>query len=126
MSNPITLEERNSEPEPDASVLRGQARDYKDRRRTPTDAAVVIEVAETSYPLDRHQKSVIYAASNVPVYWIVDLNRRRLEVFTDPVAEPPGSAAYFAQTRVYLEAEEVLLVLDGREVARFAVREILP
>jgi Uma2 family endonuclease len=126
MGNPVTIEERDSEPEPDASVLRGQIRDYTGRTRTPSDAALVIEVADTSYAYDRHQKSITYAASGVPVYWILDLNRRRLEVHTVPVGQKAESPAYYSQSRIYGQDEEVPIVLDGREIARFAVREILP
>lgn len=124
MGNPLTIEESDSEPEPDAMVVRGQIRDYIGRRRTPADAALVIEVADTSYGLDRGQKWLTYAAAGVPVYWIVDLNRNRVEVHTEPAGI--GEEARFAATRLYTGDERVPLVLDGREVARFAAREVLP
>ena len=124
MSNPVTIEERDSEPEPDAMVLRGRLKDFAGRKRTPRDAALVIEVSDTSYAYDRHTKWASYASAGVPVYWIFDLNRRRLEVHSDPAGE--GPEATYRGTRLYLEDEEVPLVLDGREVARFAVKDILP
>jgi Uma2 family endonuclease len=124
MGNPVTIEDRDGEPEPDVTVLRGNLRDYADRRRTPADAALIIEVADTSYDYDRFDKWVTYAAAGVPVYWILDLNRRRLEVHTEPAGQ--GAAASYARTQFYGPDEEVSLVLDGREVARLAVREILP
>lgn len=124
MGNPLTIEERRSEPEPDAMIIRGAIRDYTDRRRTPADAALVIEVSETSYDIDRSPKWATYAATRVPVYWIVDLNEHRLEVFTNPAGE--GLTAYYAQSQILAPDDEVPLVLDGREVARFAVRDILP
>ncbi len=65
-----------------------------------------------------------YAASRVPIYWILDLNRRRLEVHTEPEGE--GLAATYARTQFYGPDDEVSLVLDGREIARFLVKEILP
>jgi Uma2 family endonuclease len=105
-------------------VIRGAIRDYTGRRRTPADAALVIEVAEASYRTDRYTKYAIYAAARVPIYWIVDLNRNRLEVHTEPRGE--GETAHYAQLRLLDPNDEVPLVLDGREVARFAVRDILP
>jgi Uma2 family endonuclease len=117
MGNPVTMENRDSEPEPDAMVLRGKLRDYGGRRRTPADAALIAEVSHTSYNYDRYDKWVTYAGSLVPVYWILDLNTRRLEAHTEPTGQ--GEAATYARTQFYGPDDEVPLVLDGREIARF-------
>jgi Uma2 family endonuclease len=122
--SPLTIRNRNSEPEPDVSVLRGAIRDYTDRERTAADAALLIEVSDASYDYDRYAKWVTYAASRVPVYWILDLNRRQLEVHTEPTDE--GEDAVYARTQVFGHDDKVPLILDGREVGRFAVKEILP
>ncbi|MGO8898310.1 MAG: Uma2 family endonuclease [Isosphaeraceae bacterium] len=74
MGNPVTIEDRHGEPEPDAMILRGNLRDCTSRNRTPADAALVIEVANTSYAYDRFSKWVTYAGARVPIYWIVDLS----------------------------------------------------
>lgn len=124
MANPVTIEERDSEPEPDAGVYRGTARELIAHRPTPANAALLAEVSDTSYNYDRHAKWVTYAAARVPVYWIVDLNRRRLEVHTEPTGE--GEAAVYSRTQILGPDDEVTLVLDGREFGRFAVKEILP
>jgi Uma2 family endonuclease len=124
MGNPVTIEDRDSEPEPDAMIVRGNLRDYAGRRRTPADVALVIEVASTSYAYDRSSKWVAYAVARVPIYWIVDLGRRRLEIHSEPAGQ--GETAYYGLTQVLGQDDEVALVLDGREIARFAVREILP
>jgi Uma2 family endonuclease len=123
MGNPVTIEDRDGEPEPDAGVYRGSIRDVASRPRTPADAALLIEVSDTSYNYDRYTKWVTYAAARVPVYWIVDLNRRRLEVHTEPTGE--GEAAVYARTQIFGPDDELPLILDGREVGRFPVREIL-
>ncbi len=124
MGNPVTIEDRHGEPEPDAMILRGNPRDYTSRRRTPADAALVIEVANTSYAYDRFTKWVTYAGARVPIYWIVDLGRRRLEIHSEPAGQ--AETAYYGLTQILGQDDEVALVLDGREIARFAVREILP
>src|SRR5262245_56256199 len=124
MGNPITIEDRDGEPEPDATILRGSPRDYAGRHRTPADAVLLVEVSQTSYDYDRSTKWITYAAARVPVYWILDLNRRRLEVHTEPTGQ--GEDASYARTQIYGPDDEVPLILDGREVARFPVREILP
>jgi len=124
MGNPVTIEVRNSEPEPDAQVVRGNPRDYTGRRRGPQDSALVVEVADSSYATDRRSKLAIYAAARVPIYLLLDLNGRRLEAFSDPIGE--GQAATYQTHRIYGPDEEVPLILDGREVARFFVRDVLP
>ncbi len=124
MGNPVTIEDRDGEPEPDAMILRGNHRDYTGRRRAPADVALVIEVASTSYAFDRSSKWVAYAVARMPIYWIVDIGRRRLEIHSEPAGQ--GETAYYGLTQILGQDDEVALVLDGREIARFAVREILP
>lgn len=124
MGNPLTIEDRDGEPEPDGMVVRGEIRDFTNRRRTPADAALVAEISDTSYNYDRYDKWTTYAASRVPVYWIVDLNHRKLEIHTEPTGD--AKTARYARSRIYGPDDEAALVLDGREIARFLVREILP
>ncbi len=124
MGNPVTIEDRQGEPEPDTMILRGNIRDYASRSRTPADAALVIEVAHASYAYDRFIKWVTYAGARVPIYWIVDLSRRRMENHSEPAGQ--GETAYYGLTQILGPDDEVALVLDGREIARFAVRDILP
>ena len=50
--------------------------------------------------------------------------RRVIEVFTEPTG--PDPQPHYRQSRIYGPDEEVPLVIDGREVARLAVRDILP
>lgn len=120
----LSIENRDSEPEPDAMVLRGQLRDYTARRRVPGDAALVIEIADTSYEIDRFEKWRTYAGAGVPIFWILDLNRGRLEVHHDP--KGTGEQAHYAVTRLFDRDDEAPLILDGREVARLSAKEIFP
>ena len=124
MENPVSIPERQSEPEPDAQVVRGDPRDYADRKHGPGDAALVIELSQSSYAFDRRCKWRLYARSSVPIYWILDLNRRLLEVFTDPTG--PADEPYYRQARTYGPGDVVPLVLEGVEVARVAVDDLLP
>lgn len=71
-----------SVPEPDVAVVPGVASDYDTDH--PTTALLVVEVADTSLLVDRLTKAPIYAAANVPVYWIVNLQDDVVEVFADP------------------------------------------
>jgi Uma2 family endonuclease len=77
---PLALGE-DSEPEPDlAAVPPGS---YKDAH--PTEALLVIEVAESSLSEDRREKGALYAENGIPEYWIVDTARERVEVHSEIV-----------------------------------------
>ena len=118
--NPLNLAALDSEPEPDVKVVRGSYRDFFQRQPAPEDCAIVIEVSDSSYHYDRQVKWALYAAAGVPVYWIVDLNRGALEIHAEPSAEGYRALAVLGP------ADEAPIVLDGREVARLRVAEILP
>jgi Uma2 family endonuclease len=53
----------------------------------PTQAVLVIEVADGSLENDR-EKGLEYAAAGIPEYWIVDLKNRQVEVYRDPIPDP--------------------------------------
>ena len=114
----------DSRPEPDAAVVRGDRRTYFARHPEPADFGVVIEVADTSRLDDRRDKLRVYARAGLPVYWIVNIPDRQVEVYTDPqpAANPPG----YATSAVYKSGDAVPLVLDGAAVASVPVAELLP
>lgn len=69
-----------SEPQPDFSIVaRG---DYIEDH--PSQASLIIEVAESSLAKDRGRKLRLYATCQVPEYWVVDLVERCIEVYRDP------------------------------------------
>ncbi len=70
----------DSEPEPDVAVV--PVASYKAQH--PDRALLLIEVAESSLDYDRETKGPLYAASGVPEYWVVDVNGRAIEVYSDP------------------------------------------
>lgn len=111
-------------PEPDIAIVRGVRRDYTQETPNLDRFALIIEVADTSYAKDRSWKWRRYAASGVPYYGILDLNKRRLEVFTQPTDR--GKAARYEALTVYGPEDEAPVVVDGVEVGRFRVAEVLP
>jgi Uma2 family endonuclease len=70
----------DSEPEPDVMVSRRVA----GQPGHPTTAVLLVEVALESLRKDRKLKLGIYAEAGVPEYWIVDVERERVEVYTQP------------------------------------------
>lgn len=69
----------DSMPEPDVSVSR-----RTEGGGHPSEALLLVEVAETSLAKDRSIKTEIYAQSGVPEYWIVNVRKRTVEVLTRP------------------------------------------
>jgi Uma2 family endonuclease len=81
-----------SEPEPDLVVT--PLGDYETVH--PSEALLVIEVAESSLRQDRGLKRRLYATCGVPEYWIVNLVDRRVEVNTDPRGDTYGVCRAYA------------------------------
>ena len=119
---PVTL--AASEPEPDVAIVRGEPRDYSERHPGARDVALVVEVADASLERDRTLKQRIYAEAGIPVYWIVNLLDRRLEVYADPSG--PSEAPGYRTHQDDSSQDRVPLLLGGREVARIPVAELLP
>jgi Uma2 family endonuclease len=94
LNAPLELKE-GYKPQPDLLILWGPLDDYAARAPVPADVALLIEVADSSYPKDSGPFLRTYAASGIPVYWIVNILERRIEVYTDPVSvagQTPGYA----------------------------------
>ena len=113
----------DSEPEPDVIVICGDRRDYGERHPSPADLGLVIEVADTTLQQDRTLKLRLYANARVPAYWILNLQDRQLEVHTDPVGE--GEQAIYAHRIVYFASQDAPVVLDGEEIGRISLQDLL-
>lgn len=117
----ITLPD--SEPEPDVAVARGDDHTFANRHPNPAELGALIEVADSTLARDRQDKSRIYARSNVAVYWIVNLVESQIEVYANPSGA--GAAATYGTRTDFRAGDSVPLVLDGMEIARIAVNDIL-
>jgi Uma2 family endonuclease len=118
----ITLSD--SEPEPDLAVVRGDDTLYQTRHPAPADIGLLVEVAESTLDRDRADKGRIYARAGVPIYWIVNLIDKCLEVYTQPSG--PTATSGYVQRQDYGAGDSVPLVLDGVTVATIAAAELLP
>ncbi len=117
----ITLSE--SEPEPDLAVVRGPARRYAKSHPGPKDIGLLVEVAETTLLEDREVKAPIYARARVPVYWIINLPERQVEVYAQPQG---GRTPEYRRRQDYGINESVPLLVGGRELGRIPVGDLLP
>jgi len=112
----------DSVPEPDLVVARGSPDDYLDRHPRGTDVGLIIEVADSTVQRDR-RKARIYARAGVPVYWIVNLGQRHIEIYSQPGGD--GLSREY-QSRQDVRGEQSLdVVLDETRVASVLVRDII-
>jgi Uma2 family endonuclease len=116
---PVSIPDRDSEPEPDVAVVRGGIRDYLDHHPGPADVALIVEVADSSLADDR-DLAATYGGGGIPAYWIVNLIDRQLEVYAHPT-----EGAYPAPT-ILGETESVELVIEGQVLGTIAVADLLP
>jgi Uma2 family endonuclease len=82
-----------TDPVPDVAVFFGSPRTMTSH---PTTAALVVEVADTSFKYDTTTKLTLYSAGGIAEYWVLDVNARQLHVFRDPgpSADGAGYAAH--------------------------------
>lgn len=85
---PLTLSS-HSEPEPDFALVSLERANQAARH--PDGADLALEIADTTLPFDRHEKSGLYARAGIPEYWILNLKGQRLEVRRDPAENPEGA-----------------------------------
>jgi Uma2 family endonuclease len=104
-------------PLPDIMVVRGPLMQYARRHPGPADITLAVEVSDTTYAKDRGMKYRKYAASRIPVYWIINLKERHIEVFTDPVGR--GRDARYRSCMTYLESDRVPILDSSIAVADF-------
>lgn len=94
--DPITLP-NHSEPEPDVVIARGIDEDYLAHHPYPEDIFLVIEISDTTLDYDQTTKLEIYAESRIFNYWIVNLNARQLERYTQPYQNAQGQFNYLSK-----------------------------
>ena len=106
------------------SPCRGDETAYLARHPSAGDVGLVVEVADPSLLRDQRDKTRIYARAAIPVYWIINLVDRRVEVYTQP-SGPTAVPAYGA-FQTYQPGDAVPLVLDGATVGSVPAADLLP
>jgi Putative restriction endonuclease len=112
-----------SEPESDIFVIRGEIEDYLKRHAGPQEVPLVVEVADASVRRDRNLKKRVYARAGIACYWVINLIDDCIEVSTQPSGDVEKPT--YAQTAIYRPGNEVPVIIDGKELWRIIVADVL-
>ncbi|MBD2680239.1 MULTISPECIES: Uma2 family endonuclease [Nostoc] len=96
----------NSEPEPDVAIARGDEVDYLAHHPYPEDIFLVVEISDSTLDYDQTKKLELYAEAGITNYWIVNLNARQLEHYSQPYQNAQGKFNYLSK-QIYLPNEKV-------------------
>ncbi len=109
VQNPITIAP-HSEPEPDIAILKPRDDFYFDAHPVPADVILLIEVSDTTLAKDQQTKALVYAEAQIDNYWIVNLQEKQLEVYSQPVK------GRYKLREIYLPGEKIKLVALDIEI----------
>jgi Uma2 family endonuclease len=110
-------------PEPDLTIVRGVVEDYRIETPRARDLGLVIEVSDSSLSADSKEMLAAYAREAIASYWIVNIPRNRIDVYSQPTG--PSDSPTYGECRSYSRGEDVPLILDGQEISRIAVSDVL-
>ena len=113
---------QGSKLEPDVSVVPAELEFDATRDPLAAECCLVVEVADSSLEYDRNKKLALYAAAGIPVYWIVNLIDRVVEVYTGP--DP--AAGRYGNHALYPDGQTVPVEIDGQVIGKIAVADLLP
>jgi len=119
----LTVASSESEPAPDLIVCTSQD-GRRGRHPEPGDTSLVVEVADSSLRGDRGRKLRIYANGGIPVHWIVNLNDRQVEVYTDPTG--PSPRPKYRSKQIYRNGSKIPVSLNDDELGTIVAKSIFP
>jgi Uma2 family endonuclease len=120
--SPVRLSD--SAPEPDF-VICTTAKQRKGKHPKVDEVFLVIEVADSSLEQDQIESLELYAGAGIPVYWIVNLVDRQIEIFTGPTGTKRGLPKY-RSVAIYGPGQEVPVVVKGMTIGKIAVSILIP
>ena len=91
IEKPIVLANSSSMPEPDIAWVTRQS--YAQQHPGPKDVHLLMDASVASSTFDTGEKCEIYARAGIPEYWQINIPRREVRVYRDPIAGDgqPGS-----------------------------------
>lgn len=111
-----------TDPEPDIAVIAGQIRDYANRGLT--EAALIVEVSDSTLDYDRREKAPLNARAGVQEYWIINLKASQVEVHRQPLPPEQSLGLGYTDIEAYRKGQSLqALAANG---ANFSVSDLLP
>lgn len=110
------------EPEPDGTLVVGAPQDFDQRHPGPADILCVIEVSDSSLEHDRTVKLPIYADAGIPLYLIINLVDRVIEVYSEPLK----GKGRFARSETVAEGRSVAIPVAKGKPLSVPVKTLLP
>jgi Uma2 family endonuclease len=98
----------DSSPEPDYAIVRNYPDDYLSAHPSPSDIFWVIEISDSTLNFDQQVKLALYAEAAISDYWIINLQEKHLEVYSDPYRNPQKNFSYRTK-RIFLSDETIIL-----------------
>jgi Uma2 family endonuclease len=90
-----------NEPEPDIIVLKRGYTKFRSATPRPQDLELLVEIADTSLAFDLSVKAALYARAEIPDYWVLDIQSRRLIVHRNP------QSGQYTAVVAYSESESI-------------------
>lgn len=88
IQNPIRAPELESAPEPDIAWV---ARQAYSRHPQPDEVFLIVEVSDSTLKYDCGEKAQLYAEAGIRDYWVVDVEKERIQVCRNPSADGYGA-----------------------------------
>jgi Uma2 family endonuclease len=101
---PLQLQGGDTEPQPDLALLWPRD-DLASNPPVAADVPLVIEVADSSFSLDRDVKVPLYAESGIPEAWLVDVRLGRGTIYVYRRPSPRG----YQEIREYRRGDVISL-----------------
>ncbi len=113
----------NSEPEPDVVLAKGNESDYLAHHPYPEDILLVVEISDLTLIYDQTIKLSVYAEAGISNYWIVNLNARQVERYSQPYQNAQGEFSYLNKQ---ISLANQAIAIPGFEDARLDLSKIFP
>ncbi len=104
IQTPVTLDDE-SEPEPDAAVVRRYRKGESPHKPTSRDVFLLIEVSDTTFVFDRDVKLPRYASATIPEVWLIDVHRDTITQYHTP------RNGVYTRSAVYQHGDIILTTL---------------
>lgn len=111
-----------TDPQPDIAVIKGNIRDFMERGLT--EAALIIEVSDSTYEYDHFEKASLYASAAVQDYWIIRLKTQEVEVYRQPQSDDTQPFGYGYGEKTVHQGSEIIQPLAAPHPV--AVSALLP